>query len=118
MSIEKVRLENLLQLVAQYDSKTLLAQKIGMSGQQLNQLLTERRNIGEKVARKIEAALNLDPCALDVDRNLGKTEHKLLQEMPMDQLSLLSDYEKLSVAHRHVVRELVAIYAKVDSGAL
>ena len=113
-AIETIRRENLARLVSGFDSQLAFATRVGLSGQYLNQLLVGRRNIGEKAARKIEATLQLDSGALD--REFG-AEHEAptpTQNLPIEQAMLLSDYEQLSPKHRTTVRELVAMFAKID----
>lgn len=114
MTIESVRRENLSRLVAVYESQLMFATQAGLSGQYLSQLLMGRRNIGEKTARKIEASLNLDSGALDREAIMENKAPKSIQDLPLEQVMLLSDYQHLSPKHRDVVRELVAIYARFD----
>ena len=114
MAIEMIRRDNLARLVSGFDSQLAFATQVGFSGQYLNQLLIGRRNIGEKAARKIEAALNLDSGALDREVSTEKEGPKSTQDLPIEQVMLLSDYQQLSPKHRTVVRELVAMYAKID----
>ncbi len=65
MEITLTRLQNLKRLVSECHSQQAFADSIGLSVQYLNQLLMERRNVGEKTARKIERALRLESGWLD-----------------------------------------------------
>lgn len=72
MNMAEIRRQNLRELLGSYSTQQELADAIGISVQYLNQLLTGHRNIGEKTARKIEAAAKIPSLALDVELKVGE----------------------------------------------
>lgn len=72
MDMADIRRRNLQLLVDKYDSQQEVADIVKISPQYLNQLLSGHRNIGEKTARKIEAAMKTPRLALDVDPGLSE----------------------------------------------
>ncbi|MBU9549919.1 helix-turn-helix domain-containing protein [Burkholderia multivorans] len=67
-TIAQIRLDNVLRLVENRNmTKADLARRIGISPQQVYQLLSYKRNIGAKLARKIESAFDKEPGWLDQD---------------------------------------------------
>lgn len=64
MDVRDTRRENLLKLIGN-NSQRAWAASVGMQPAHVNQILKQKRNIGYKLARKIEAKLGLDDCWLD-----------------------------------------------------
>ncbi|MDD5271986.1 MAG: helix-turn-helix transcriptional regulator [Methylovulum sp.] len=60
-----IRLTNLQVLAKKYASQRALADALDFTPGYINQLLTQKRSIGEKIARKIEGQLSLPPFCLD-----------------------------------------------------
>ena len=99
METTTIRLNNLRRLVAGYESQQAFAEVAGLSVQYLNQLLGGHRNIGEKTARKIEAALRLELGWLDRgaqrredriganDQGAGLSRRALMMAQMFDQLA-------------------------------
>jgi hypothetical protein len=74
LTVFDVRRNNLRQLAAEWGGPTMLALKLGhASGSFMSQIAGPhpRRDISEKVARKIERTLKLQRGWLDVDRRRG-----------------------------------------------
>lgn len=67
MDMADIRRRNLQLLVDKYESQQEVADIVKISPQYLSQLLSGHRNIGEKTARKIEAAAKIPKLALDVE---------------------------------------------------
>ena len=67
-----MRKRNLLALVGRYGRQQALADAVGLSVQYINQMLSGHRSIGEKTARKIEAALQLPVGWMDRDENTAR----------------------------------------------
>lgn len=65
MEMTEIRKSNLRMLVGRYETQYAFAAAANMNVQYLNQLLTGKRNLGEKTARKIEKSMNLDAGWLD-----------------------------------------------------
>lgn len=57
MDIKEIRRVNLMRLIAEYESQQALADAVDVTPAVFSQIINKRRNIGEKMARKIEAKL-------------------------------------------------------------
>ena len=67
MEITEIRQKKLAELVATYGSQAKLARACGdVDASFISQLVTGKRNIGEKAARKMEQQLNLQPMYFDI----------------------------------------------------
>ena len=86
-----MRKRNLLVLVGRYGRQQALADAAGLSVQYINQMLSGHRSIGEKTARKIEAALQLALGWMDVDSSI-------VADTPSDTLKLVADTEVFEVS--------------------
>lgn len=70
----------LMELVRQFPSKSAFADAVGMSRDQLSQLLSRKRNIGDRLAAKIERRLNLTDGSLSmltIEQNAQLIGHNL-----------------------------------------
>jgi len=67
--MQTIRIENLKAIANTYESQKELADDLDYTPGYINHLLVGHRNIGEKVARKIEASLRKPHGWLDVDRS-------------------------------------------------
>ncbi len=65
-TIRTIRKENLLALIARFGSQRALARKAGLVPAHVSQMVTERRNMGDEVARRIEKNLNLADGHMDL----------------------------------------------------
>lgn len=74
IDIKEVRRENLRTLVQQAAGQAAFARKVGTSSAYISQVLskTVRGEVGDQFARKIEAALSLEPLWLDTDHSVIK----------------------------------------------
>lgn len=68
-TLHEIRRDNLKVINNTYEKQVDFADRLSLASNYLNQLLTGHRNIGEKIARKIETSLKLEPYALDRDPN-------------------------------------------------
>jgi hypothetical protein len=116
--IEAVRKQNLSRLLTRYQRQQALADAVGMSVQYLNQLFVGKRNLGEKLARKIEMKLGLERGWLDVPEGEETAPSEvvatLLNNMTPDQVKLLLQYQRLSPAHQAMLQETAASYAAIE----
>lgn len=64
-TVTDIRKKNLAKLANRYETQRIFADSLDMSPAQLNHLLCGHRNIGEKLARKIENQLRLEHLFLD-----------------------------------------------------
>ena len=65
MDITEIRRANLKRLVDASSNQREFADKAGLAPAYVSQMVNGTRNIGEKTARKIEAAIGLDAGRLD-----------------------------------------------------
>lgn len=72
MDIMEIRHKNLNRLLERYDSQRAFADATDLPATFVSQLVTKRRSVGERVARKIEIALSLEPGWMD--SSLAKIE--------------------------------------------
>lgn len=118
IQIEVVRQQNLSRLLTRYRRQQAMADAIGMSVQYLNQLFLGKRNLGEKMARKIETKLGLERGWLDVPEGEEMTPNEvaatLLKKMTPDQVKLLLQYQRLSPTHQVMLQETAASYAAIE----
>jgi len=68
-----IRRQRLVQLISKYPTQQKLADEIGVTNGYISQLVRGHREIGEKMARKIEAKLGLADGYLDNDECLDYT---------------------------------------------
>ena len=85
----EARRKNLLKLEKQYSTLEAIGQKTDTSAAYLSQIKNETRNMGAKVARRIEGKLGLPRGWMD-----SATPHGAAQK-PLGSAALLSDFEKL-----------------------
>ncbi len=75
MSLSNLRLKNLLKLIDnEYKNQADFSNKAGYEPSFISQLVTGRRNCGEKVARKIEGNLGLPVGYLDREQDSNKLD--------------------------------------------
>lgn len=65
MDINEMRRRKLRQLIQQHGSQRLLASASGMDPSHISQIMTSKRNMGEKLAREVEKSLRLTPGWFD-----------------------------------------------------
>ncbi len=66
VTIRTIRKENLLAQIARFGSQRAFAQRAGLAPAHVSQMVTERRNMGDEVARRIERNLNLADGHMDL----------------------------------------------------
>lgn len=69
-AMASIRRMNLRRLAEEAGSQDALAQKLDVSGAYLSQLLTGKRPVTEKTARKFETRLRLPERWLDIDHGM------------------------------------------------
>ena len=85
MDMADIRRRNLQLLVDKYESQQEVADIVKISPQYLSQLLSGHRNIGEKTARKIEAAVKIPRLTLDIEPGMSESS---LESAPFTQAAL------------------------------
>lgn len=63
--IKKTRKNNLIHLIDKYGGQSPLARSSGTSQSYINHIIGNRRNLGEKLCRKIEENLKLESGWMD-----------------------------------------------------
>jgi plasmid maintenance system antidote protein VapI len=66
VNIRTIRKKNLLAQIARRGSQRAFAEKAGLAPAHVSQLATERRNMGDEVARRIERNLDLADGYMDL----------------------------------------------------
>lgn len=79
MDIKEVRRVNLQRLIADYESQQALADAVDLTPAVFSQIINKRRNMGEKMARKVEARLGLVNGWLDRQQ---REEESNVRELP------------------------------------
>jgi len=83
---QEIRVRNLRKLISEFGSQAKLADAVGCTPSVISQLITGHRDIGEKLARKIEEGagkpalwLDGDPYALNVEiGTAGNAENEII----------------------------------------
>ena len=119
-----MRKRNLLALVGRYGRQQALADAVGLSVQYINQMLSGHRSIGEKTARKIEAALQLPVGWMDRDedtaRGFGNVEPgpEIVRQVPLISWVQAGHWhEACEVLSLDEVTEWIPVPAKLSSRA-
>ncbi|MBT3046419.1 MAG: hypothetical protein AB2728_15295 [Candidatus Thiodiazotropha sp.] len=66
VTIRTIRKANLLAQIARFGSQRAFAEEAGLVPAHVSQMVTERRNMGDEVARRIEKNLNLADGYMDL----------------------------------------------------
>ncbi|MBT2972157.1 MAG: hypothetical protein B6D72_05045 [gamma proteobacterium symbiont of Ctena orbiculata] len=66
VNIRTIRKANLLAQIARFGSQRAFAEEAGLVPAHVSQMVTERRNMGDEVARRIEKNLNLADGYMDL----------------------------------------------------
>ncbi|PVV05564.1 MAG: hypothetical protein B6D77_19125 [gamma proteobacterium symbiont of Ctena orbiculata] len=69
VTIRAIRKENLLAQIARFGSQRAFAEKAGLAPAHVSQMVTDRRNMGEDVARRIENNLELADGHMDLQHH-------------------------------------------------
>jgi SOS-response transcriptional repressor LexA len=78
--MNETRRRSLEALITKYGSQAALSEKTGIAPAQLSQIITGRRNVGEKFARKLEEKLNLPMRWMDIEENQRKQRDHLKED--------------------------------------
>ncbi|MDA9090776.1 helix-turn-helix domain-containing protein [Porticoccaceae bacterium] len=71
---QNIRVQNLRELIAEFGSQAKLADAVGCTASVISQLVTGHRDVGEKLARKIEKGASKPPLWLDSLQHSGVAE--------------------------------------------
>jgi plasmid maintenance system antidote protein VapI len=66
INIRTIRKSNLLAQIDRFDSQRAFAEQAGLAPAHVSQMVTERRNMGDEVARRIEKNLDLAEGYMDL----------------------------------------------------
>jgi len=115
-SIKEIRRNHFKRLMAGYDTQQQFADAVGVAQGQISLMISGNREIGNRVARRIEGHLGLPIGYMDHDVQTGTADPEILltQLLSADQLILLKNYAKASPKHREMVREMASTYARLD----
>jgi plasmid maintenance system antidote protein VapI len=71
VNIRTIRKSNLLAQIDRFDTQRAFAEQAGLAPAHVSQLVTERRNMGDEVARRIEKNLDLAEGYMDLQHHPG-----------------------------------------------
>ncbi|MEW8506848.1 MAG: hypothetical protein AB2598_09065 [Candidatus Thiodiazotropha sp.] len=71
VNIRTIRKANLLAQIARFGSQRAFAEEAGLVPAHVSQMVTERRNMGDEVARRIEKNLDLADGYMDLQHQRG-----------------------------------------------
>ena len=74
-NIKTIRKANLLEQIARFESQREFADMAGLAPAHVSQMVTGRRNMGDAVARRIEASLDLPEGYMDVQHPVDGVEY-------------------------------------------
>lgn len=115
--MQQIRLNNLNALVRLYGNQTRLGGVSGVSGNYISQMLRGHRNMGEKVARKMEVSIGLPSGWFDTDEAdathatipLSEEEDRRLDEFMERRRGVHERYGPDSMAVKDPAREMRAV---------
>jgi transcriptional regulator with XRE-family HTH domain len=76
MNIKTIRKANLLEQIARFHSQREFSERVGLTPAHVSQMVTGRRNMGDVVARRIEAGLDLPEGYMDVQHPVEGVENQ------------------------------------------
>lgn len=96
--VAAIRLENLRHLCGpERGGQRALADKLGMGEAQMSQLLGKHKNIGARLARRIESALSLPEGWMDVEHN----------DLTDEAVAFARQFQKLTPSQRKALQDLL-----------
>jgi transcriptional regulator with XRE-family HTH domain len=103
---QKNRVDNLRKLIAEYGSQAKLADAVGCTPSVISQLMTGHREVGEKLARKIESGAGRPPLWLDKPQGTSGSDMKD-DNASSDNQSFIQKYRKISDEDREMLDVLM-----------
>jgi transcriptional regulator with XRE-family HTH domain len=116
-NIKEIRRYHFQRLLEGFSTQQQFAEVIGVAQGQISLVVSGHRQIGDRVARRIETNMGLPNGYLDHTEQTGTVDPEILlkQVLSSDQMILLKDYIRASPKHREMVREMASSYARMDS---
>jgi hypothetical protein len=107
--VHDYRYAHLQRLVQVHGGQRAFADAAQLSPAYVSQIMTRRRNMGDKVARRTEQNLNLPPGSMDVPPDVGTDEPSQSQEPQVTYLQsrLQTQYEAAPREIRHAIDALL-----------
>jgi hypothetical protein len=105
MTSEDIRRTNLRKLVAEFGTAVALAEAANTNEKYISQILGSARNLGNRLARRIETVASKETGWLDYDHDAGGLV-VTRTDMAPDEAELLRLYRKASIAKRRLMIEL------------
>lgn len=111
MDVRDVRRKNILKLIGN-NSQRAWAESVGMLPAHVNQVIKGRRNVGYKLARKIEATLGMDDLALD-NTGFGKssTVNPVVLASILEEVQFAVSHVGLDWSLEQIARLTASLYA-------
>lgn len=121
MTTQKIRRNNLEIKISEFGSLTAFCDAVNKPQSHLSQIRSERRSLGEKMARDIEAALSLPVGWLDQEHcselsvldeaikgiRLAFKQHELSKE----EAEMISLFRKLTERDKGIVKSTIKLHA-------
>lgn len=103
MDIKAIRLSNLIKLISNEESQEAFSRKVDIEPSYLSQIKNPNnpKNLGEKLARKIEASLGLEKGWMDQLHDGDVPEKISDNSMTMDEL----EHEMLTLMHSQTLKQ-------------
>ncbi|MES9980636.1 MAG: helix-turn-helix transcriptional regulator [Candidatus Thiodiazotropha sp. 6PLUC5] len=76
MNIKTIRKANLVEQIACFHSQREFSEQVGLTPAHVSQMVTGRRNMGDVVARRIEAGMDLPEGYMDVQHPVDGVEYQ------------------------------------------
>lgn len=113
--IREIRRDNLIRLLSNHKSQRQFAESVGLVPSLISQLVNGTRSMGEDVARRIEQALGLSAGFMSVVAPVARpTIDEALQNLPSDELKLLTNYRRISSRRKEMLRETAEGYVMLE----
>ena len=115
--IREIRRDNLIRLLSNHKSQRQFAESVGLVPSLVSQLVNGTRSMGEDVARRIEQALGLSAGFMSVAPVAPvarPTIDEALQNLPSDELKLLTNYRRISSRRKEMLRETAEGYVMLE----
>jgi transcriptional regulator with XRE-family HTH domain len=104
---QKNRVDNLRKLIAEYGSQAKLADAVGCTPSVISQLMTGHREVGEKLARKIESGAGRPPLWLDKPQEDSASDDTKVDNLSVDDLSFIRKRREISDEDREMISVLL-----------
>ncbi|MES9969046.1 MAG: helix-turn-helix transcriptional regulator [Candidatus Thiodiazotropha sp.] len=123
VNIRTIRKSNLLAQIDRFGSQRAFAERADLAPAHVSQLVTERRNMGDEVARRIERNLNLEEGHMDIQHHSqAYPQHRSTGQMnriaDSDATTHQSQMKKLDPVQQRLSGKTRKIILKIERAAI